>query len=413
MKHTFRALAEPDFRLYFFGQALSLVGTWVQQVAMGWITYRVTGSAFMLGLIAFSGQIPSLLLSPLGGMLADRMDRRKLLAMIQVVAMVVAAWLAFVSYTESFSSTVLLIASVVLGVASAIEMPTRQSFILQAIHDRGHATNAIALNSLAFNGARLVGPAVAGAVLALIGETACFVVNAVSYLAAIYTLLAIRPRAIDHRRRGGNFREAIQYLQHFAPARWLLIMVAAASFCAAPMMTFMPVYAKDIFHGGPDTLGLLMGASGLGAVIAGLYLANRRTVIGLGDRIGAGCLVIGAASLAFSYNPLFLAALPVLVASGASTIVVITASNILLQHLVPENLRGRVMAIFTMSFLGMLPVSALLAGGLAHVAGVQLVFVVAGLGTIVAGLAFRRQLPRLREIARPVLAESEKGLLSP
>ena len=218
---------------------------------------------------------------------------------------------------------------------------------------------------------------------------------------------------MDHHRRGGNFREAIQYLERFEPARWLLIMVAAASFCAAPMMTFMPIYAKDIFHGGPDTLGMLMGASGLGAVLAGLYLANRKTVIGLGDRIGAGCLVIGAASLAFSYNPLFLAALPILVASGASTIVVITASNILLQHLVPENLRGRVMALFTMSFLGMLPLSALLAGGLAHVAGVQLVFVIAGLGTIAAGLAFRRQLPRLREIARPLLAESEKGWLSP
>ncbi|OGA15929.1 MAG: hypothetical protein A3H33_05125 [Betaproteobacteria bacterium RIFCSPLOWO2_02_FULL_65_20] len=412
MNQTFRALAERDFRLYFFGQVVSLVGTWVQQVAMAWITYRVTGSAFMLGVIAFSGQIPSLLLSPLGGLLADRMDRRKLLAMIQVVAMAVAAWLGFVSYTESFSATVLVIAAVVLGVSSALEMPTRQAFILQTIHDRSHATNAIALNSIAFNGARLVGPAVAGAVLALIGETACFVVNAVSYLAAIYTLLAMRPRAVDHHRRGGSFREALQYLQSFEPARWLLITVAAASFCAAPMMTFMPVYAKDIFHGGPDTLGMLMGASGLGAVLAGLYLANRTTVVGLGARIGAGCLAIGVASVAFSYNPFFLVALPVLVVSGASTIIVITASNILLQHLVPEHLRGRVMALFTMSFLGMLPVSALLAGGLAHVAGVELVFVIAGFGTIVAGHAFRRQLPRLREMARPVLAESEKGVVS-
>ena len=412
MNQTFRALAERDFRLYFFGQVVSLVGTWVQQVAMAWITYRVTGSAFMLGVIAFSGQIPSLLLSPLGGLLADRMDRRKLLAMIQVVAMAVAAWLGFVSYTESFSATVLVIAAVVLGVSSALEMPTRQAFILQTIHDRSHATNAIALNSIAFNGARLVGPAVAGAVLALIGETACFVVNAVSYLAAIYTLLAMRPRAVDHHRRGGSFREALQYLQSFEPARWLLITVAAASFCAAPMMTFMPVYAKDIFHGGPDTLGMLMGASGLGAVLAGLYLANRTTVVGLGARIGAGCLAIGVASVAFSYNPFFLVALPVLVVSGASTIIVITASNILLQHLVPEHLRGRVMALFTMSFLGMLPVSALLAGGLAHVAGVELVFVIAGFGTIIAGHAFRRQLPRLREMARPVLAESEKGVVS-
>ena len=259
MNHTFRALAERDFRLYFFGQALSLVGTWVQQIALSWITYRVTGSAFMLGLITFSGQIPILLLAPVGGFLADRLDRRKLLAVIQVVAMTVAAWLGYLSYTETFSAWALVIASLVLGMSSAIEMPTRQAFILQTVHDRSHATNAIALNSLAFNGARVLGPAVAGAVLALIGETACFVVNAVSYLAAIYTLLVMRPRAMDPQRRKGSLRETIQYLQRFPPARWLLFTVAATSFCLAPMMTFMPVYAKDIFHGGPDTLGMLMG----------------------------------------------------------------------------------------------------------------------------------------------------------
>ena len=306
MNHTFRALAERDFRLYFFGQALSLVGTWVQQVAMSWIVYRVTGSAFMLGLIAFSGQIPILLLAPVGGLLADRLNRRKLLAAIQVVAMAVAMFLGYLSYTESFSAWALISAAVVLGTSSAIEMPTRQAFILQTIHDRSHATNAIALNSLAFNGARVVGPAVAGAVLALIGETACFVVNAISYLAAIYTLLVMRPRAMDPHRRKGSMREAIQYVQSFPPARWLLATVAAASICLAPMMTFMPVYAKDIFHGGPDTLGMLMGASGMGAVIAGVYLANRTTIIGLDARIGVSCLVVGAALLAFSYNPLFL-----------------------------------------------------------------------------------------------------------
>ena len=408
--HTFRALAERDFRLYFFGQVVSLVGTWVQQVAMAWITYRVTGSAFVLGLVAFSGQIPILLLAPVGGLLADRLNRRKLLAAIQVVAMTVAVFLGFLSYTESFSAWALVIASVVLGVSSAVEMPTRQAFILQTIHDRSHATNAIALNSLAFNGARLVGPAVAGAVLALIGETACFVVSAVSYVAAIYTLLVMRPRATDPHRRRGSLREALQYLERFPPVRWLLITVAAASFCVAPMMTFMPVYAKDVFHGGPDTLGMLMGTSGLGAVLSGVYLANRTTVIGLDSRIGAGCLMIGVAALAFSYNALFLVALPVLVMSGASTILTITASNMVLQHLVPEHLRGRVMALFTMSFFGMLPLSALVAGGLAHVAGVQPVFVVAGFGAIAVGYAFRRQLPRLREMARPVLIE--KGLLS-
>jgi MFS family permease len=409
MNHTFRALAERDFRLYFFGQALSLVGTWVQQVAMSWITYRVTGSAFMLGLIAFSGQIPNLVLAPVGGLLADRLDRRKLLVATQLVAMVVAAWLGYVSYTHGFSAWVLVIASLVLGISSAVEMPTRQAFILQTIHDRSHATNAIALNSLTFNGARVVGPAVAGAVLALVGETACFAVNAVSYIAALYTLLVMRPRALEAHRQRGSLREALEYAWHFQPARWLLITVAAASFCVAPMMTFMPVYAKDIFHGGPNTLGMLMGASGLGAVLAGVYLANRTTVIGLGARIGSGCLVIGVVSLAFSYNPFFPVALPILVVSGASTIIVITASNMVLQHLVPEHLRGRVMALFTMSFLGMLPLSSLVAGGLAHVAGVQLVFVVAGVGAIAVGRAFSRQLPHLHEMARPVMAE--KGLL--
>lgn len=409
MQHTFRALAERDFRLYFFGQAVSLVGTWVQQVAMAWIAYRVTGSAFMLGLISFSGQIPILLLAPVGGLLADRLNRRTLLAAIQVVAMTVAAWLGYLSYTESFSAWALVIASLVLGISSAIEMPTRQSFILQTIHDGSNAANAIALNSLAFNGGRVVGPAVAGAVLALMGETACFVINAVSYLAAIYSLLAMRPRSMDPHRRKGTLRESIQYLQHFAPARWLIMTVAASSFCIAPFMTFMPVYAKDIFHGGPDTLGILMGASGLGAVIAGLYLANRTTIIGLGARIGVSCFALGVALLAFSYNPFFLVALPILVMSGISTILVVTASNMVLQHLVPEHLRGRIMAFFTMSFFGMLPLGALVAGGLAHVAGVQLAFVVAGVGAIAVGQGFRRQLPHLQEIARPVLAE--KGIL--
>jgi MFS family permease len=410
MKHTFRALVERDFRLYFFGQALSLVGTWVQQIALGWIAYRVTGSAFMLGLITFSGQIPILLLAPVGGLLADRLNRRMLLASIQVVAMTVAAWLGYLSYTHTFTGWSLVIASLVLGILSAIEMPTRQAFILQTIHDRSNSTNAIALNSLAFNGARVVGPAIAGVVLALIGETACFVVNAISYLAAIYTLLVMRPRAMDPNRRKGTLSEAIQYLSSFPPARWLLFTVAATSFCLTPMMTFMPVYAKDIFHGGPDTLGMLMGASGVGAVIAGVYLANRRTVVGLGARIGAGCLAIGAALLAFSYNPYLILALPILVMSGTSTILVVTASNILLQHLVPEHLRGRVMAFFAMSFFGMLPLGALAAGGLADLAGVHLVFVVAGIGAIAVGLAFRHQLPRLREMARPVFAE--RGLLS-
>ncbi len=408
MHHTFRALAGRDFRLYFTGQVVSLVGTWVQQVAMSWITYRITGSAFMLGLIAFSGQIPMLVLSPLGGTLADRLDRRKLLIVTQLLAMVVATWLAVLAYTGGFSPWVLVAASIVMGSSSAMEMPTRQAFILDIVHDRSHATNAIALNSLTFNAARLVGPAVAGVLLAALGETVCFVTNAVSYLAALYTLLVIHPRVTGRHGRGGSVREGVDYVLQFAPARWLLITVAASSLSVAPFVTFMPVYAKDIFHGGPQTLGILMGASGLGAVLAGLYLANRKSLAGAGERIVASSYVAAAASMAFAYNPLLGLALPLLVASGGATIIIVTSSNMLLQLLVPENLRGRVMALYTMSFIGMLPVGALAAGGLAHLVGVQPVFVLTGVTALVMGYVLKRKIPDLSEKARSALAEKER-----
>ena len=298
MKDTFRALAGRDFRVYFLGQVVSLVGTWVQQVAMAWITYRVTGSAFMLGVIAFSGQIPTLVLSPVGGMLADRMERRNILVITQVVAMAVAAWLAVVAYTDSFTPWVLVVASILMGITGGIEMPTRQAFLLEIVHDRSHGTNAIALNSLTFNGARLVGPAVSGAILAWVGETACFVINTLSFLAAIYTLLAIRPRKTERHGPSGALLGGVDYLKKFAPARWVLITVSAISLCIAPFMTFMPVYAKDIFSGGADTLGILMGASGFGAVLASLYLATQKSLAGTGARIAGGCLATGLASMA-------------------------------------------------------------------------------------------------------------------
>jgi MFS family permease len=411
MKHAFRALSGRDFRLYFIGQVVSLIGTWVQQVALSWITYRVTGSAFMLGLVAFSGQIPMFLLAPVGGTLADRIDRRKLLIVTQVLAMAVATGLAVCAYSDSFSPAVLVAASILLGASNGIEMPTRQAFLLQIVHDREHSANAIALGSLIFNGARLVGPAVAGAVLATVGETACFVGNAVSYLAAIYTLLAVHPRATERRGRAGNLQEGLLYLRRFAPSRWLLITVSALTISVVPFMTFMPVYAKDIFHGGPHTLGILMGSSGLGAVLAALYLAGRRSIAGLGKLISWGCFATGIACMAFAYNEFFPLALALLVVSGCATIIVATSCNMLLQHLVPENLRGRVMALYTMSFVGMLPIGSLGAGWLAHITGVQPVFALMGISALVMGEMLRRRLPSLQEEARPVLAQ--KGLSSP
>ena len=409
MKNTFRSLAGRDFRLYFIGQCVSLVGTWVQQVAFAWIAYRLTGSAFMLGLIAFCGQFPMLVLTPFSGVLADRFSRRNVLVVIQVMQMAVAALLAVLAWQGDMTPSVLVAASLALGVTGAVEMPVRQAFTPDIVHDRAHMANAIALNSVTFNAARLVGPAAAGFILAAFSEAACFAVNALSYVATIYTLLVIHPARVEHGGGRTSLREGAEYVRQFAPARWLLITVVVASFCLSPYLTFMPVYAKDILKGGPDTLGILMAASGLGALSAGLYLANRKSVFGLGDRMVAGCFAAGIASAAFAYNSLLWVALPLLIVSGCATIIIVTSSNILLQSLVPDNLRGRVMALYSMSFIGVLPVGSLVAGGIAHLVGVQPVFVVSGIVFVAMGFALKRKLPRLRQEAHPVFVE--KGLL--
>lgn len=408
LQHMFRSLSGRDFRIYFFGQVVSLVGTWVQQVALSWIAYRVTGSAFMLGLIAFSGQIPMLLLTPVGGMLSDRMSRRELLLITQYAEMAVALLLAVLAYRGAMAPWVLVVTAMLSGVAAALEMPTRQAFVTEILHDPRHMSNAIALNSLTFNVARLAGPAVAGLMLAAFGDVVCFSLNAASYIAAIISLSMIRPAKHVERTRGGDLREGLEYLRSFSPAAWLIGAVAAASFCVSPFMTFMPVYAKDIFKGGPDMLGTLMGASGMGALLAALILANRKTVFGLGRYIWRGFLLCGIASLGFAHNTLLTFALPLLVASGFSLITIVTSCNILLQTLVPENLRGRVMALYTMSFIGMLPVGSLLMGSVAHHFGVQTTFLISGLASLAMFYVLRNVLPTLKEKAMPVL--SAKGL---
>lgn len=397
LKNTFRSLVGRDFRYYFFGQVISLIGTWVQQVTLSWIAYRVTGSAFMLGLVAFSGQIPMLVATPLGGILADRFSKRYILLWTQFVEMAVAIFLSVIAWQQSFSPWILVMASAVLGVAGAIEMPTRQAFVTEIIHDRSVLPNAIALNSLTFNAARLLGPAVAGFTLAIFNEPACFAINAVSYIAAIYTLLTIHLDQPIRSQSSGSLMEAVEYVRRFAPARWLVGTVAVTSICVSPFMTFMPVYAKDIFNGGPDLLGVLLGASGGGALAAALFLASRRSLAGIGNRIVLACLVGGIASAAFAYNLLLTLALPLLFVSGGTFIMIVTSCNILLQSLVPEHLRGRVMALYTMSFIGMLPLGSLVYGSLAHrIGSVKPVFVIAGIISLGYGYLLMRVMPQLR-----------------
>jgi len=407
LKNTFRALAGRDFRYYFFGQIVSLIGTWVQQVALSWIAYRITGSALILGLVAFSGQIPMLVATPLGGYLADRYSKRNILLCTQVAEMLVAIALAVIAWQQNFSPWILVMASAVLGLSGAMEMPSRQAFITEIIHDRSVLPNAIALNSLTFNSARLIGPAIAGLTLAVFNEPTCFAINAVSYIAAIYTLLTIHTEKSISARAAGSFAEALTYLRQFPPARWLVATVAITSICVSPFMTFMPVYAKDIFHGGPDLLGTLLGTSGSGALAASLYLANRKSLHGLGNRIVFACLVGGFASAAFAYNIFMTLALPLLFVSGGTFIMIVTSCNILLQSLVPEHLRGRVMAIYTMAFIGMLPVGSLVYGSLAHhIGSVQPVFIIAGLISVVYGYFLIKIMPDLRRMAQQVLSKN-------
>jgi len=404
LNNTFRALAGRDFRYYFFGQIVSLIGTWVQQVALSWIAYRITGSALILGLVAFSGQIPMLVATPLGGFLADRYSKRNILLSTQVVEMLIAIMLSVIAWHQSFSPWILITASAVLGLSGAMEMPSRQAFITEIIHDRSVLSNAIALNSLTFNSARLVGPAVAGLTLAVFNESTCFAINAASYIAAIYTLLAIHTVKPIRIRAAGSFFEALTYLRQFQPARWLVTTVAVTSICVSPFMTFMPVYAKDIFSGGPDLLGTLLGASGSGALAASIYLANRKTLKGLGNRIVLACLVGGIASVAFAYNIFLTLALPLLFISGGTFIMIVTSCNILLQSLVPEHLRGRVMAIYTMSFIGMLPLGSLVYGSLAHhIGSVKPVFVIAGVLSLSYGYILIKVMPDLRQNAQQAL----------
>ena len=404
-----RSLGERDFRMYFAGQSVSFVGTWVQQVAVSWIAYRLTGSALVLGVVAFAGQIPSLLLAPLGGLLADRCSRRKILIATQLAEMAVAALLAVLSAGSLLSPAILVGASLAVGIAVAIEMPARHAFIAEIVYDAGNASNAIALNSVAFNAARLLGPAIGGLVLAAYGDEACFGVNALSYLPEVYTLLAIRPLASDQGRETAPSRAGgIDYLRRHTAASWLLSTVACTSVAVSPFAMLLPAYAKDILDGDPSVLGLLMGAAGCGALVSGLSMAGRRFVQGIESNIVHGCLLAGVTAGLFAWNTHYLIALALMVFSGWSTVRIVTSSHALLNAIVPDRVRGQLMAFYTMSYGGAVSLASLAAGALTQTLGVQWMFALSAALYLAAGFALYSVLPDLRREITPVLVA--KGL---
>lgn len=401
-----RALAHRNYRLFLLGQGVSLIGTWMQQVAAAWLVFRLTNSAFLLGVVGFSSQIPTFLLAPMAGVLTDRWDRHRTLLVTQTLAMLQAVTLTVLVGLDAIEVGSLIALSAALGVINAFDMPTRQAFLVDMVPRRNDLPNAIALNSSMVNASRLVGPALAGLLIAVGGEVSCFLFNAVSYLAVLMALLAMRdlPR---HAKKAlqpvwQGLAEGVGYAFGFAPIRALLMLIALVSMMGMPLSVLLPVFARDLLQGGPGLLGALMAASGMGALSSALYLASRRHVLGLGRLMNIATAVFGLAMIVFALSrsvPLSLAALTV---TGGCMMFQMAAANTLLQTIVDEDKRGRVMSLWVMAFMGTAPLGSLLAGTVANRFGAPVALEFAGGACLVGAFLFARSLPGLREQVRPI-----------
>lgn len=387
--HPLRALRSRDFRLYFAGQLISVAGTWMQQIAMGWLTYRLTQSAFMLGLLGFASQLPILLFGSLGGVWSDRMDRRRLMMWTQTLAMIQASTLAVLTWQGWITPGLLLGLAFVLGCINALDMPVRQSLVVQLVDDRAHLANAIALNSTLMNSTRFIGPALAGFAITLMGEALCFLLNAATYLAVLLALFAIRARANGDSSKPAlhALREGLVYTFGHPDIRRALLLVAVVSFLVAPYVVMMPMYARTIFHGNASTFGLLVSSSGAGSLLASLFLATRSGIGRLARRVALAAATAGGAMALFALNSHLALAYPILMVLGFSLVLVAAGSNTLLQSWVRDDMRGRVMATFSMAFLGVAPLGSLAVGSLAHGIGIRPALFLCGALAMLAGLA--------------------------
>ena len=401
-----RALQSRNYRLFFSGQSISLVGTWMTRVATGWLVYRLTGSAVLLGTVAFAGQVPAFFLGPLAGVLVDRWDRHRTLVITQIVSMLQSFALAGLALTGLITVWQIVALAIVQGVVNAFDMPSRQSFLVEMVEKREDLGNAIALNSSMVNAARLIGPALAGIIISAAGEAWCFVVDAVSYIAVIISLLLMRvvPRAPAHSRGnvGQQLREGWSYVAASVPIRSILLLLGLASLAGMPYTVLMPIIASDVLHGGPNTLGMLTAASGLGALVGAFTLAIRRSVLGLGMRIVVCSGVFGVGLIGFAWSTDLWLSLLILPVIGFAMMQHMAASNTILQTIVDDEKRGRVMAFYSMAFQGMTPFGSLMAGTLASQIGTRWTLVLSGSVCVAGALWFARRLPEMRKILRPV-----------
>jgi MFS family permease len=403
---VFRAFKHRNFQLFFGGQIISLTGTWMQSVAQSWLVYRLTGSVALLGLMGFAAQFPVFLLTSFGGAVADKYNRHRILVATQTCSMILAAILAALTLTGTIAVWHLFVLASLGGVVNAFDIPTRQSFVVDMV-GKEDLLNAIALNSSMFNGARIAGPAIAGILVSAVGEAWCFFGNTVSYIAVITGLLLMRIAQKQIPASEGSaiekIKEGFGYAAKTAPVRALLLLLGLVSLMGMPYAVLMPIFADRILQGGVRGLGILMGAGGAGAVIAALVLASRKSIKGLGRWVAISSGSFGAFLILFSFSRSFWLSVALLVPAGFSMMLQMSSSNTLVQSMVPDELRGRVMAVYSMMFMGMAPVGALMAGSLAGIIGAPATVALGGAVCIAGSIVFGLRLPKLRREAREII----------
>ena len=408
-----RALRHRNYRLFFFGQMISLSGTWMQSVAQAWLIYRLTDSPFLLGLIGFANNFPVFFIAPFGGALADRLPRRSILIATQTTSMILASLLAALTLSGRIEAWHLFVFASTLGIINGFDIPARQAFAVEMV-GREDLVNAIALNSTVFNTARVAGPAIAGILVAMVGEGWCFFINAVSYVAVLVGLLQMRlARHVTAERKESTFTAiagGFRFAGSTGPIRALLLLLTVISFTGMPFGVLMPIFANEILGRGAEGLGILMGATGVGALLGSVTLATRGSVIGLGRWVARASIGFGVALVLFSFSRSFALSVLLLIPVGFSMIVSMASSNTLIQSMVPDQIRGRVMAVYSMVFMGGAPLGALLAGTLADGLGAPATVGLGGAVSVIAGMIFWLRLPTHRFVARRlILAQQMAG----
>jgi len=410
-----RALQHRNFRLFFGGQSVSLVGTWITRVATSWLVYRLTGSELLLGIAGFAGQIPTLVITPFAGVLVDRHDRRRILLVTQAASLVQSAVLAVLTFTSVITVKQIIWLQVVQGVINSFDTPARQAFVSEMVEDRRDLPNAIALNSSMVNGTRIIGPSIGGLLIAGFGEAWCFAVDSISYVAVIGSIVAMRvpPRA-RHEAAEMHLLDELhhgwKYVLHSVPIRSALLLVAIVCAAGTPYTVLMPAIAKKVFHGGPNTLGLLMTGTGVGALAGALYLAQRESVLGLGRIIMWASVVFGIGLVVFSQLTSLWLSFVVLAIAGCGFMIHLAATNTILQTIVEERLRGRVMSFYTMAFFGTVPIGSLIGGVMADRYGAPNTVLASGIACIAGSAWFAYKLPAIRAVIRPIYRE--RGIIT-